>query len=256
MAHLQRLSLTKLKPVDFAESNALFDACRTTGFFATDLLETVDDVFGLANDFYNLNTQEKLKYASPPGKPLLGYKAVSVGNLDSKGTTNRCEIYGIRVNDILSTPSNSPLPQPACLSEHRTTFEAFIYRNHKIVEIVSSHLDRHLNLPEGTLSSRQWLGERSANQIRMIKAEPPPTPVEGATFVPHTDVGRVTVLFNILGGLQILPPGGRAEVEDDWEYVQPAPGCAIINIGDAMVKWTNGILRSKMHRKLVASISA
>ena len=60
----------------------------------------------------------------------------------------------------------------------------------------------------------------------------------------HTDFGSVTVLFNRLGGLQVLPPGREAQ----WCYVKPLPGHAIINLGDAMVKFTNGVLRSNIHR--------
>lgn len=59
----------------------------------------------------------------------------------------------------------------------------------------------------------------------------------------HTDNGSITVLFNIVGGLQILPPHSP-----EWKYVRPEPGCAIINLGDTMVQWSGGVLRSNMHR--------
>ena len=55
------------------------------------------------------------------------------------------------------------------------------------------------------------------------------------------------MLFNTLGGLQILPEG-KENVEKNWEYIQPKEGYAIINIGDTVTKWTNGLLRSAMHR--------
>ncbi len=60
----------------------------------------------------------------------------------------------------------------------------------------------------------------------------------------HTDFGSLTLLFNRLAGLQILPPGKDAQ----WVYVRPLPGHAIVNLGDAMVKFTNGLLRSNIHR--------
>jgi isopenicillin N synthase-like dioxygenase len=66
-------------------------------------------------------------------------------------------------------------------------------------------------------------------------------------LVPHTDYGSVTILFSILGGLQVLPEGEEA-VEDNWQWVKPVGGCAIVNLGDAMVKFTNGLLKSPMHR--------
>jgi hypothetical protein len=47
----------------------------------------------------------------------------------------------------------------------------------------------------------------------------------------HTDFGSVTVLFNHMGGLQVLNPDSK-----EWKYVKPEPGCAVINLGDAIVK--------------------
>ncbi|KAF7872912.1 uncharacterized protein EAF02_008983 [Botrytis sinoallii] len=47
------------------------------------------------------------------------------------------------------------------------------------------------------------------------------------------------------GGLQILP---RDSDEHDWRYIKPVPGCLIVNLGDAMVEWTGGVLHSNLHR--------
>jgi len=60
----------------------------------------------------------------------------------------------------------------------------------------------------------------------------------------HTDFGSLTILFNRLGGLQILPPSSPQE----WTFVKPLNGHCIINLGDALVKFTGGILRSNIHR--------
>lgn len=57
------------------------------------------------------------------------------------------------------------------------------------------------------------------------------------------DFGSVTVLFNQLGGLQVLNPDSY-----EWKYVKPQPGCAIINLGDAVVKLVGGKLYSGVHR--------
>jgi isopenicillin N synthase-like dioxygenase len=61
----------------------------------------------------------------------------------------------------------------------------------------------------------------------------------------------VTLLWNIVGGLQILPPdAGISDSDGDseqWQFVQPQPGCVIVNIGDALVSFTNGVLRSNLH---------
>ena len=45
----------------------------------------------------------------------------------------------------------------------------------------------------------------------------------------------------------MLPPGADV-LEGNWRHVRPEPGYAIVNLGDAMVEWSGGILRSNMHR--------
>lgn len=55
------------------------------------------------------------------------------------------------------------------------------------------------------------------------------------------------MLFNVVAGLQILPPG-LPPTPENWRYIKPEAGCIILNIGDAMVEWTGGILRSNLHR--------
>jgi isopenicillin N synthase-like dioxygenase len=106
-------------------------------------------------------------------------------------------------------------------------------------------LNEHLKLSEGTLQSMHRLTEgHSGDQVRFLKAPPQPKDDRRTALGEHTDFGSVTVLFNRLGGLQVLSPGRDAE----WCYVKPLPGHAIINLGDAMVKFTNGRLRSNIHR--------
>lgn len=83
----------------------------------------------------------------------------------------------------------------------------------------------------------------------MLRCLPQPTDDRRPSLVGHTDLGSLTILFNITGGLQLLAPDSPdAKDERNWRYVQPVPGCAIVNLGDAMVEWTAGTLHSNMHR--------
>jgi len=52
----------------------------------------------------------------------------------------------------------------------------------------------------------------------------------------------LTILFNRLGGLQVLASNG------EWLFVQPLPGHAIVNLSDAMVKLSDGLLKSNIRR--------
>ncbi len=136
-------------------------------------------------------------------------------------------------------------PAPDVLESHRTLLKSFMTSAHGIVTLVLELLNEHLQLPAGKLQSMHRLTEgHSWDQVRFIKAPPQPKDDLRTSLGEHTDFGSVTVLFNRLGGLQVLPPGKDA----DWCYVKPLPGHAIINLGDAMVKFTNGRLRSNIHR--------
>lgn len=51
----------------------------------------------------------------------------------------------------------------------------------------------------------------------------------------------------------ILPPSSDASPDDrydesKWLWVQPLRGHCVVNLGDAMVKFTRGLLRSNLHK--------
>ena len=60
---------------------------------------------------------------------------------------------------------------------------------------------------------------------------------------PHTDFGLMTVLCqDAIGGLQIK------NINGDWVHAPPVEGSLIVNVGDLLSRWTDGIYRSTMHR--------
>lgn len=59
----------------------------------------------------------------------------------------------------------------------------------------------------------------------------------------HTDFGSLTLLFRQpIAALQILAPDGS------WKWVKPYPGSITVNIADVLQFWTNGYLKSSVHR--------
>lgn len=66
---------------------------------------------------------------------------------------------------------------------------------------------------------------------------------DDVVFAGHTDIGLTTILFNIVGGLQVLPAGST-----EWEFILPEPGCVVVQLGDTLAERTGGVLRSAMHR--------
>ena len=69
---------------------------------------------------------------------------------------------------------------------------------------------------------------------------------DGISCGEHTDYGCVTLLLadSTKGALQVRP---RCHA-DSWINADPVPGAFIVNIGDMMERWTNGMWRSTTHR--------
>lgn len=140
-------------------------------------------------------------------------------------------------------------PLPDMMHTHLPLFTSFLKHGQLIVNAVNTVLATELGLEPDAFTSLQSPGKPSGTVVRLIKAYASPEDEDLRTsMIHHTDFGTVTLLANVLGGLQILTPGRAASDEQAWYYVRPEPGCLIVNLGDAMVQWTGGVLRSNCHR--------
>ncbi|KKZ63660.1 hypothetical protein EMCG_02028 [[Emmonsia] crescens] len=246
-APLLRLSLEKLLSHEEAEVQRFYNACKDLGFFyldlrGNDILAEADQLFGIGEQLFELDLDEKRRYDFSKKNSFFGYKETGAAAVDTEGNPDRNEFYNVSKDDILGI--SEPLPAPDILKKSRPLFKSFMTNAHNIVTMVLNLLNENLHLPPSTLANLHRLHAVGGDQVRIIKAPPQPADDRRTSLGQHTDFGSVTVVFNRLGGLQILPPGQDAE----WCYVRPLPGHAIINLGDAMVKFTNGLLRSNIHR--------
>lgn len=139
------------------------------------------------------------------------------------------------------------LPAPNIVNIYHELFAAFSRSCHRLSMSILDCLEIRIGLPPGTFRKYHRIEHRSSDQTRQIRYLPQPNGDRRTSLVPHTDYGSVTVLFNILGRLQVLPEGKEA-VEANWQWVKPVKDCAIINLGDAIVKFTNSLLKSPLHR--------
>jgi isopenicillin N synthase-like dioxygenase len=157
------------------------------------------------------------------------------------------ELYTINQDDILGNAPKRQNPEP--IENRRETCENFLRNAHDAVNVVFSQLDKRLGLPSGTLAALSPLDKPSATSLRLLMSHPQTAPMENDRIVlgGHTDIGSITILFHVAGGLQILPAGSE-NVNENWRYIQPKLGCALVNIGDTLVEWTGGVLRSSLHR--------
>lgn len=160
------------------------------------------------------------------------------------------ELYSINQDDILGNRPTRENPPP--IEAKRNGVDEFIRHADVTLGAVLSCLDRQLGLENDTLGALSPLNEISETSVRLLFSHPQSTPqYDRITLGGHTDIGTMTLLFNVAGGLQILP--ARCDnVTDNWRYVKPEPGCALVNVGDTLVEWTGGVLRSSLHRVITA----
>jgi isopenicillin N synthase-like dioxygenase len=162
---------------------------------------------------------------------------------------DRCEMFMLSQDELNGLAPAPQYPQP--VATRLSAFKSYLAHAEPIVELICGVLSTSLGLPPSTFYEKQNPASKSGTLIRLIKYPPAASAADRRTsLVPHTDMGTITLLAGILGGLQILRPSmsGDEGGEEVWEYIKPEPKCLIVNMGDAMVQWTGGVLRSNVHR--------
>lgn len=157
-------------------------------------------------------------------------------------------MFTLNQDDILDPTTSRQYPQ--VLEARRQQFRSFIHNAGSCVKVTVDCLTHELRLPQGSLASRCSTTQPSATSLRLFLSEPS-SETQKITLGGHTDIGLITFLFHILGGLQILPADADNTFES-WRYVKPQADCAVVNLGDILVEWTGGLVRSSLHRVAVA----
>ncbi|KAG9231349.1 hypothetical protein BJ875DRAFT_536610 [Amylocarpus encephaloides] len=210
------------------------------------LLNEANQFFDLGPKLYDLRREELQKYDYKNRGSYIEYKGFGNAVVDEHGNLDWNEFY----NMTFSTFHPTPFSHPQVIYDHDELIKSYIKHSHALVTTILSHLNTHLHLPPNTLQKLHRLTSPSGDQIRVIKSPPQPVSDRRTALGKHTDFGSITLLFNRLGGLQILPPPSLT-LEDhkpQWTYVKPIPSHCIVNHGDSMVKFTRGVLRSNIHR--------
>lgn len=256
-APLLRISLARLVANDAAEEERLWRACCDLGFFYLDcrdsssnnlgnnLVDNANKLFDLGDRVFSLPVEEKQKYDMMGENSYYGYKGYGAGVIDKKGTRDRTEFWNLSKDDFCDFDTER-IKNPEILKreDSRAVVKGFMEGGHAVVTLILGKLNQKLGLPGRTLQDLHRLHAKSGDQVRWVKSPPQPLDDRRTALGEHTDFGSVTVLFNRLGGLQVLPPGEGSQ----WSYVKPLRGHCVINLGDAMVKFTAGLLRSNIHR--------
>jgi isopenicillin N synthase-like dioxygenase len=264
VAEIPTIKLKELEANSEEEGARLFDACRQHGFFlldlhgssqGDDLLTDAEHMFDLASETFHLDKTILDQFAYNPPKDLLGYKESGKLKTDD-GKLDATELYTLGQDDTLHDDAAVlPRRNPAPIEAHRRECRSFFTHAHTAVTTVLSALDAPLGLPAGTLRALCQQTTPSSTSLRLLLTKPRAALPQRITLGAHTDIGLITLLFNLTGGLQILPASSPSPAEAEaqhWRYIRPSPGCAVMNLGDTLVEWTGGVLRSALHRVVTA----
>lgn len=263
---LEKISLCKLLNGDEVEAERVFNICTSTGFFYLDMLDhavgrqawsSACSIRQLGQDrLHGTPKEEKLLYKPSGGVSVFdrGYivrPSVQAGDPDER------EFFNIPQSEFYGTKTEGG-GLPPWLSQDSDRFKELLKSGNKIACAVMSVLEKQLRLPVGSFTKLHRLNDDSGDFVRVLRyAGAADGERDGPVGMPaHKDAMSVAILFTWLGGLQIPDPS--AEVHDlevkseDWRWVRPEPGYAIVNLGDAMEIFTNQVLKSGAHRVVKA----
>lgn len=193
------------------------------------------------------------------------FKPVGATKTDANGTRDTASFFNVSKDAILENTTRWPLPDPVLA--HKALLARYMRSAHSTGLAILAILAAKLGVPMEILANCHRIAEEAGDHVRMTHG-----PARKSADLPeiqtpgHTDFGSITILFNWLGGLQVwsdpargasfenvVDPDAASSGDARWLWVRPPPpNHAIVNLGDAMVKWTGGVLCSGRHRVVPA----
>ncbi|KAI0832267.1 putative oxidoreductase [Hypoxylon sp. FL0890] len=261
---LQTISLSKLLAHDAAEQDRVFEACVGRGFFylalagseaGETILSGADQIALTGERVFKLPLEEKTKYKM--AKSLFGYKHAGATRTDKAGTPDTAEFFNVGKNDMIVSDDRMSRPWPAEVLGAKPLFASYVKSAHSVGMTIMDIIAEKLGVDPSAFTSRHRIEEPSGDHVRITRGPPREKEEMPEIQTPsHTDFGTITILMNWLGGLQVWSESSRKaqlgglepDVPGEWLWVKPKKGCAIINLGDAAVKFTNGVVCSGRHR--------
>jgi len=231
------------------------DACRNIGFFYIinhGVPETlVSATFAEAKRFFAQSPEKKAEVAIEHSACHRGYFSTGGENLDPEKQKTAGDLKeGYKIGRDLAADhplvrANTPLHGPnqwpdlpgwrETMTSYYDAMEALgrelLHAFALSLNIPEQHFDLWLAAPMTTLGPLHYPPQRGHITEAQLGA--------GA----HTDYGCLTLLAqDDAGGLQVRDGAGQ------WLDAPPLSGSFVVNIGDMMERWTNGVFTSTRHR--------
>ncbi|EAT79360.1 hypothetical protein HBI56_050930 [Parastagonospora nodorum] len=268
--HLETLSLAKLLQNDEGELRRIYENCKDPGFFQLDLTDD-DRGIQLLRDSVdcarlvrqlgpNMSIEEKKTYKQHDrvGPFSKGYQ---VYDILPNGQPKYNETLNFDMTEVLGY-SKEPTELPSWLRPYKELVARTMRSGNTIANICLKALEVGLQLPRGALTDAHRIEDPSDDFLRLLRypGAQPDQPRDDLTFPAHKDFTSIGLLFTWLGGLQLpalgATPGAKSSPmtgpldipEDQWRWVKPVPGTAIVNVGSQLEFLTNKALTAGLHR--------
>ena len=193
--------------------------------------------FRSANRFFARPLGEKAAVAYTDSTANFGFQGIEGERLDPTNAPDLKEAFTMR-NALAASPDSGRWPDEEFRTDALTLFAEGLSTAHTLLALLAESLQ----LPSGYFTPLH----RGENVTLRFLHYPANLPFRSSTQLgagEHTDYGSITLLFQQeVGGLEVRDRAGQ------WRFAPPLADAIVINTGDLMERWTNGRLRSTVHR--------
>jgi isopenicillin N synthase-like dioxygenase len=236
------------------------NACKNIGFLIISghgiEPTTVKDAFRKSRQFFNLEQKKKNLYHPQKESQQRGYHAFATRGLaytlgrDAPPDLRETYFLG-PINDhrkyFQASPEALQAYAPNIMPDQPEGFSVSLENIYTSYQRLSEDILRifsiSLDLDESFFSKLITRHFSILSSHYYPPLQKPPVPGQLRTGA-HTDFGAITILAmtKAAGGLEVLMP------DDTWQAVRPKKNELVVNLGDMMALWTNGIWKSTLHR--------
>lgn len=234
-----------------AVADEIGEACEEVGFFMLTShgvsQESIDDVFSQARRFFAQPREKRAETAATWDWYRGWVPPKDIGEDGRKGGT--LETYRLMLDlpeddpDVLAgKPLHAPNRWPADLPGFREIVGGYEETLLRVSADIAHAFALALDLPG------DWFADKFRKPLVQLSLLyypplPPDAPLDMMSAYPHTDEGAFTLLTqDKVGGLEVRLKSG------EWIAVPLVPGAYVVNVGDMLMKWTNGRFTSTPHR--------
>ncbi|KAI9769570.1 MAG: hypothetical protein M1839_003642 [Geoglossum umbratile] len=257
-AALEVVEYEKLLGSSAAEQSKVLRACQNQGFFYLhlprheyrDLWAHARAMFAVAKEIFEQPPEKKQKFhmALSGSGETCGYKPLGYYSGIVKGNRDGFEQFKIPRVGILQLDPEFTYNRPEVVDRNWELLESLVNTIHSIGITILEALSTALGLPTDQRFEKFHGIDTLTNSMLGCNKHPKHRQTDpNIGHLSHTDTGSITILFTLQWGLQIFQPG-----TGKWEFIQPLPEHAVINVGDSLRHMSRNKLHSGLHRVVPA----